>query len=1151
MTMAKHLSHLPALIVSFFLANSLSLAGQIQWSPFGEDLEAEVTPEGVPSARFTRIPSTQSQIRFVNNVAESQHIRNQVLLNGSGLAAGDVNGDDLTDLYYCGLLSDDTLYLNQGDFRFEPIRSPSGGLQSTGAALADIDGDSDLDLIVNTLNQGTHLFLNDGQGAFTKTADTLNPDAAGMSLSLADINGDSFLDLYITNYRLHALMDIPNAKATFKEVDGQTVVDTLDGVSTSEPHLINRFIVAPDGSIREQGQPDRLYLNDQGQGWREVALDHDAFQSSQGQTLATPLYDWGLAAMFHDVDLDGFPDLYVCNDFESPDRLWYGKDWKKFQRIPDMGLRKTSKFSMAVDFSDINRDGLMDFFVLDMLPTSDEERKRMLRERIMSETDPSNRLSRPQYSYNQLQLNRGQRKFSEIAHLAGVEAADWAWCCAFLDADLDGYDDLFIGNGVERAARDIDVIRDLRKKRDEKPLTDAQVFELRRRFPRLRSQNMAYHNNGRLGFTRVGQDWGFADRDITTSMILADLDNDGDQDIAVNNYNSLAAIYRNDCQSPRLQIRLRGAGKNTHAIGAVMTLTSDGQLPQTKEIIAGGRYLGSDQPTRTFATPAPSARYKLSIRWPSGHQSRYHDLKPNRIYALEEPELTSANTSAEVPPAARQLFSPRSFPASAQAAVPSFDDRSRQPTLPFSLSPTGRFTALESPGTKGKPVILLQRQGIALESYRLSDQSQDIMPIANPFEGIQTQRKAVGFVASNNSTDRNSVIVAYSNYADGLSKSPVVVAYDLSETAEQKSLLTAYESAIACLAEGDLNHDGKPDIFVGGGAIPGRYPSPASSQILFGTKGDWVTHAKVDKDLEKVGNVRDAMIIDLDGDGQNELILALHWGPIRVFRYQNEGLLELTETLRLEAYVGLWNCLAIDDINHDGRLDIVAGNWGLNRSLESSTGHPHWTFYLGDWDNNGVTELIETRMDEDGNPRPTAHLNELSKDLPFVQNRFRSNRHYAKQSLDAVLDDYRERFDSVSLTWLATTTFLNNGSYFEAKPLPPIGQISPAQDLVIDDFNGDGNADLAMAQNLFPVKRHQPRQDAGFGQIFLGEKNGSWAPIPLTESGFIHYGQATQMESVDLNGDSMKDLLLLEADGAMTVYFRQDPGALPQRQLLR
>ncbi|HLH52738.1 MAG TPA: VCBS repeat-containing protein, partial [Verrucomicrobiae bacterium] len=488
---------------------------------------------------FTLMSPEATGILFTNSLSELRGLGSQILPSGSGVAAGDVDGDGLCDLYFCGLKCGNRLYRNLGNWKFEDITDKAGvactNLDATGAALVDIDGDGDLDLVVNSLGGGTHVFLNDGHGKFSEAKYVLNRGRGGMSMALGDYDGDGLLDLYVANYRVHAVGDEPDVRFNLRNINGQLVVASINGKPLTDPEWTNRFrfdIRENDkGGVRfakeELGEPDVLYRNLGGGRFEEISFTGGAFLDEDGKPLVSSPLDWGLGVMFRDLNNDGRPDLYVCNDFATPDRIWMNIGDGRFQAVKRLAIRQMPLSSMAIDVADIDRDGNDDLFVVDML-SRDHRRRLVQRINVRPEVLPPGAIdNRPQYSRNMLQLNRGDGTYAEIAQFAGIEASEWSWSPIFLDVDLDGYEDLLIANGFLRDNMNLDALEATKKVTAAQGPTINSMLQQRRLFPRLATPKLAFRNLGNLKFADMSKQWGFDTVAIAQGMCLADLDNDG------------------------------------------------------------------------------------------------------------------------------------------------------------------------------------------------------------------------------------------------------------------------------------------------------------------------------------------------------------------------------------------------------------------------------------------------------------------------------------------------------------------------------------------------------------------------------------------------------------------------------------------------
>jgi hypothetical protein len=1187
-----------------FLGAMLTLpaaADALAWRDADGFRAAPVNPKpGQRPVGFTRLPATATGVTFTNALAQSRYVTNQIYLNGAGVAAGDIDNDGLCDLFFCGLDHPNVLYRNRGDWRFEDVTAGSGtalaGLSCTGAVFADLDGDGDLDLVVNTVGEGTLVRFNDGRGRFTdrSAGSPLNYLRAGMTSALADVDGDGDLDLYVANYRTTTIRDMPNTRMRLREEQGEVVVVAVNDRPTTDADLVGRFLASRDGRIVENGEPDVLYRND-GQGrFTVVPFTGGAFLDEDGQPLPSPLYDWGLTATFRDLDGDGTPDLYVCNDFESPDRLWLNRGDGTFRAIPRLALRHTSIFSMGVDFADLNRDGHLDFFVSDML--SRDHAKRMLENGEIQPTIlPVGAIdNRPQYSHNTLFLNCGDLTFTEISQLAGVHASEWTWSPNFLDVDLDGYEDLLITTGHELQMMNTDIIDQAEVLKTQKVMSSHELQRLRTLFPRYAIPNVAFRNRGDLTFEEVSAAWGFDFPDIGNAVALADLDNDGDLDVAINNLNGVAELCRNETTAPRVAVRLLGLPPNTQGIGARIIVRGGPVPQQQQEIIAGGRYLSGGEAIRVFAAGSAQARLTIEVRWRSGRRSVVTDALPNHVYELAEAAAAPTPSPAEpsTGPADDRpstWFVDESARLDHRHVEEPFDDFERQPLLPHKLSQLGpgvSWTDLDNDGWDD--LVLTSGRSGRLEVFR-NLANGGFAPLTNAAllkRVARDQTTALGFGAA--------LLVGSSNYEDGLTNGGAIRVYDLSSGASGESVLGPTAST-GPLAAADYDNDGDLDLFIGGRVIPGHYPAPATS-LLLRREGPRLI---IDQRFEQLGLVSGATFSDLDGDGTPELLVACEWGPLRIFRRRDGRYVEWNPPLRaapperspldpalrhlcgaplvgvaalpaagdpsgggagfqpagvlgggagfqpagarspttLRDLTGWWTAVATGDLDGDGRLDLVAANWGLNSRQRPARALPIRIHY-GDLDDNGFIDVIETTVNPaNGLEVPTRGLRAIRAAIPFVQGRIASFEAYGLASLTEVYGDSLAVAQRVEAIEWASLVFLNRGDHFEVAPLPLEAQFAPAFGLGIADFDGDGHEDVVLSQNFFAVNPEAWRMDGGRGLLLRGEGTGRLVPIPGQESGIKIYGEQRGCAVADYDGDGRTDVVITQNANA-TVLLR-------------
>jgi hypothetical protein len=593
-------------------------------------------------AGFTRLLPDETGIFFTNQLADARAATNRNLLSGSGVAAGDVNGDGWCDLYFCALDNSNALYLNRGNWRFEEVAAKSGvacaGWDCTGATFADVDGDGDLDLLVNTMNSGTHLFINDGKGHFQDgTRESgLSSSHAATSMALADIDGDGDLDLYVAHFRPDTIRDRPQTKFKLEYVNNRPIVTHVDGRAATSPDLTNRFAISPEtGQVEEYAEEDALYENDGTGHFTLISFIGGRFVDENGNALKEAPRDWGLSVQFHDLTGDGAPDLYICNDYFTPDRIWINDGKGNFRALPSVALRRTSLSSMGVDFADINHDGFVDFFVVDMLSQGHTSRQVQVGDLSPFVSRPGEIFNRPQIPQNTLQLGRGDATFCEIAMFSGVEGSGWSWCPVFLDVDLDGWEDILVSNGHRRDFQNADASGKIRQAISEGKASFSEPGKIMDLFPVLKVPKAAFRNNGNLTFADASVQWGFNQEEISHGMVLADLDNDGDLDLAVNNLGTSAGIYRNESDAPRILVRCRSEGKNSRGVGARLSLVGE-KFTQTDEITCGGRYLSGGAMERCFAV-AGQKNLCLEITFRNGTRKAPIKVDANHFYEISSP----------------------------------------------------------------------------------------------------------------------------------------------------------------------------------------------------------------------------------------------------------------------------------------------------------------------------------------------------------------------------------------------------------------------------------------------------------------------------------------------------------------------------------
>ncbi|HSA03085.1 MAG TPA: VCBS repeat-containing protein, partial [Candidatus Paceibacterota bacterium] len=1050
------------------------------------------------------------------------------------------------------------LYRNLGQWRFEDVTQKAGvacaGQASSGTVFADVDADGDLDLMVNGVGTGVRLFQNNGKGLFQESTreSGLRGGDGGTSLALADIDGNGTLDLYAANYRSTTWRDELDARFKAATVKGRYEIIAVNGRPVTEPDLVGRYTYEPNMGILENGEADVVYRND-GQGrFTPLSWTDGTFLDEDGKPISVP-YDWALSVMFRDLNEDGRPDIYVCNDFHSPDRIWINNGRGGFHAIGRLAIRQTSIFSMGMDFADIDRDGHDDFFVADMLSRHHASRQVQLMDRRPVQLPVGQIEDRPQYSRNTLFWNRGDGAYAEIAHFSGIAASEWTWCPAFLDVDLDGFEDLLCVTGHVRDAQNIDISRRIEALRRTKPMSKLEQLNLRRMFTRLEVPNFAFRNRGDLTFEEMGASWGFNSRKVCQGIAFADFDNDGDLDVAINCLDDTPLILRNDSIRPRVVVRLKGLPPNTRGIGAKIQVTQADLPVQSQEMICGGHYLSGDDPIRVFAAGKPDAKLTISVKWRSGRTSMISEAAPNRLYEIFEPDaaflanssqplaqgvssiVSNAQTSQIPRPVPPPFFQNVSHLIDHRHAEEPFDDYQRQPLLPFKLSQLGPGVCwFDANGDGWEDLIIPSGRGGQLAVCLQDGQGAFVRVQESPNNAIanRDQTTALGWM---DAKGKPSLLIGTANYEDGLISEPSTYLCDPAAMSMTDGT-PGQSSSTGPLVLADFDSDGNLELIVGGRIIPGRFPEPAASHVYRLTAGKWQQNPKASDALALAGLVSGALASDLDGDGLPELVLACAGGPIRVFHFEADQFREITDKLGFGQWLGLWNSVSAGDFDGDGKMDLVAGNWGCNSKYQ---GHlsPSLHFYHGDLNGDGNLEVIEAYFAPEMNKIvPWRDWETVASALPFIRERYQDFTSFSTAGVNEFLGERLSGMKDLSVNTLESMVFMNRGDRFEAHPLPRETQFSPVFGLCVGDLDGDGHQDIYVCQNFFQVPPQISRLDGGRGVWCKGNGKGGFSPMNGHESGLLVYGEGRGSALCDYDHDGRLDLAVAQNGNATQLF---------------
>jgi hypothetical protein len=1004
-----------------------------------------------------------------------------------------------------------------------------------------VNGNGHLDLLVSAFHDANVLYINDGNGNFERMEDSGLGEARGSTtMALTDITGNGYPDLYITNYKEKPTVDEFSSEE-LGNIDNIVIERNTGGEIQYElrppfdEHYQLEFENGEPVGLSEIGVRDELYLN-KGGYFEKVPDTQNIFLDENGEPFGIQP-DWGLSAKFQDINNDGSDDLYVCNDFHTPDRIWINQGDGTFRLIDRMAIRNHSFSCMDVDFSDINRDGKLDIFTTEML--SPYHFRRLKQTGSYSGTmnpEPSRKIGdldfRPMYNRNSLFMQREDNTYAEISYFSGVEASGWSWATRFMDVNLNGYEDLIINTGFSYDHLNIDSQIAITRRYGS---LDENFLAFMLESPTLELYNRIYRNNGDLTFSDVSWDWGMDELDISHGMAVADLNNDGVQDLAINRLNREAVVYENRTNAPRILVCLNGNRPNTQAIGSKIELMG-GTVNQKKEVSSGGEYLSGSDPAVMFAANSENDEYTILVTWPDGKQTRIENVKGNRIYKIDEPvngaeNVADNNPEKEISPMFLDISERMNHTHHEEAFV----DFEVQNLLPFSISQDGPGVAwldyngdqlddLLMPTGKGGEFTIIENLG--------EGRFNSVIPDFTDTEIESDQTAVIGW----REDEVLNIVIGRSNYEMGNAEGPSATVYKIDPSGSvQDQEIPGILSSTGPVTAADVNGDGYMDLFIGGRFNPGRYPENADSRLFLKENGEFKLDEENTALFSDLGLVTGALFVDFTDNGYQDLLLSTEWGTLRLFENNEGEFTEITSKKGLDRYKGYWKSISVGDFNNDGLPDIVAGNMGLNSFYSASEDYPVKMYYQ-DLNSNGRLNIIEAYYSEDmGDYVPRRKLYEFQTSRVLL-NRMSSHEEFAESTLPQILGESINRIPYKEMNTLEHMLFLNTDSGFDAKPLPVESQFSNVFHSGVADFNNDGNEDLFLTQNFFAVSRDMPRFDAGRGIMLLGDGNGNFNAMSGLESGIRIYGEQRGAAFSDINKNGKIDLAVSQ-NGAETRLF--------------
>ena len=1020
---------------------------------------------------FQLLDPLQTGVDFVNHLQETEElniIQYLYFYNGAGVAIGDINNDGLADLVFTSNQGPDRLYLNEGDFRFKDITLAANmgnhSSWSTGVTMADVNGDGWLDIYIcevggyKSLNGRNRLYINQQDLTFKESAEDYGLSFQGLATQAAffDYDQDGDLDMYLLCHSTHS-------PENYRPAEMREVPDALAG--------------------------DRLFLNDQGI-FRDISQQAGIYSSKIG---------YGLGLSIGDLNQDGFPDIYVGNDFHEQDYLYLNNGNGTFSESIEQTMSYISQFSMGNEIADVNNDGLLDIFTLDMKPHDTE----ILKRSVGSDAYDVFQFKvgygyHYQYPRNMLQLNRGTH-FTEVAQMAGIDATDWSWSALFADLDNDGWKDLFVTNGISRRPNDLDYLKFLSNPAASAESTDEDLWTL---MPEGKVSNCAFQNQQGEGFKKTAEEWGLDQEGLSQGASYADLDNDGDLDLVVNNINEGAAIYQNQGSPANyLQILPRLTTGNTFAYGTLAWVYTGG-IVQTQYLQPTRGFMSAVDPIMHFGLGDNQKVDSLILKWPGGDQEIWYDLKANQRLRL----LPGEGQQIEFDdPTTDRWFSPFNNEDLPRYLENEYLDINQEKLIPHQWSHQGPVMAAADIDGDGLQEIYL---GGAKDQLPFLLNSQgDRQPVQKFLvEGISYEDTGVNFFDANQDGHTDLYIASGGNeHPPGhpLLRDRLYLNNGSGEMYPAPALPQELAQNTGPVASCDFDKDGDMDLFVGVQVIQGHYGQQPNSYIL---ENDGQGNFKIISEPVIKGMITAASWTDIDGDGREDLVIAGEWMPITVYFNRDQGF----EKMEVPHSAGWWRCMTVADMDKDGDMDLILGNHGLNSFIKADSTNP-LRLYVNDFDKNGSTDPIITYQQK-GQEHTLATKDQLEQQLTFIRKRFPSYQDFATTDFKDILPlNQFPQTEIREVQQLGSVFLENKGGTFKVHLLPMAAQLAPIHSLLTGDFNEDGHLDILAAGNFYPSQISIGRLDASSGLVLSGDGQGQFQALSSTESGLLLKGEVRNM----------------------------------------
>jgi len=1066
---------------------------------------------------FQLMPSAQTGITFNNKVkddGEYNDFNYRNFYNGGGVAIGDLNNDGKPDIFFTSNQGDCKLYINKGNWKFEDVTAKSGLNRyhrwHTGVTMVDINGDGWLDIYIcnsggmGNADRANELYINQKDGTFKEEAAKygLADKGLGTQAIFFDYDHDGDLDCFVLNNSYRPIGSFGYNREL------RNIRDTLNG--------------------------DRLYRNDNGK-FVDVSAQAGIYGSEIG---------FGLGVAAGDMFNTGWDDMYISNDFFEHDYLYKNEYNGTFKEISDDALGHMSLSSMGSDMADINNDGFLDIFTTDMLPEDDYRLKTTTK---FDEFDVYNAKLKGdfhhQFTKNCLQLNNSDGTFSEIADLAGINATDWSWGALIFDFNNDGWKDIFVSNGISRDLTNQDFLSYFG--------SDEALNEIKHggfkakifldKMPKTPISSYGFVNQKNLQFKNQTLELGLSKPGFSNGAAYGDLDGDGDLDLVVNNENGEAYIYRNmtseRMHAHYLKVNLKGKGMNTFGIGAKVTIYTNGMQQLLEQQPTRG-FESSSEPVLNFGTGNYKKVDSLRVIWPDMKMQVLRNISANATITLKQTDaiLTFIPNLVKVKPYYNNVTA-TNIKGDIYHKENDYKDFDVQRLIPKMLS------------TEGPKLAVADVDGDGLEDFFMGGATGDTAKlfIQQP-TGTFIQKKQFAFEQDKNSEDIGALF--FDARHTGKMDLVIVSGGNLEKEGSLDLLARMYENdgkgnftrkfngwpLVSINASCVRLNNNNGDLFIGGRCVPGSYGVIPSSRLLRNDGHGNFTDitAAVAPELLKLGMVTDAQWADIDGTGKNSLIVVGDWMPVTILKYVDG---KLKKTSEIANSSGWWNCLTVADLNGDGKLDLIAGNNGLNSKIKADVDHPA-KLYVSDFDNNGQVECIPVYYKTDGKAYPFNLHDDIIKQMPYLKKKFLRYDAYAGKSIEEIFTP--EELDKASVLTVnqtQTCVFYNNGKGgFNIQPLPIRAQFSPVYSILVTDINNDGIKDLFLGGNFYGLKPEVGRYDSSYGVTLLGNSKHWFDYLPPANSGLFIKGEVRDISQIGTKNG--KQIIVARNNDALQLFKR-------------